>query len=334
MSEARVVDIHSHFGCAEALDLAAPHRKADSEPYLYYLGEDSKQRSATLSAAAPVLESPSDRLDQMDQMGVDLQGLSTRITGYCYWAPARVGRDAARMQNDRLAEAAAEFPNRFVVVGATVPMQDVDLAIAEMDRAIDELGAKGIQIGGTVDGRNLDEPRFRPFWQAAAAKGVPVILHPFGFPESNRFGDYFLVNSIGAPLETMTAATRMIFSGLLEELPTLKLVLMHGGGYLPFYAGRSDHAWRVRPEARVNIPDHPPSYYLRKLWYDSLVYDPAYLRFLIDIVGSDRVMLGTDYPFDMAESEPLTRIDAVTGLTLTEREAVKGRTALALFDID
>ena len=262
-----------------------------------------------------------------------MQGLSSFVSEYFYWTPPKLGADLAKMQNDRFAQAAVDFPDRFSVCGATVPMQDVDLAIAELDRAVDDLGAKGIQIGGTVNGHNLDEPRFRPFWQAVAAKGVPVILHPNGFPEANRFGDYFLVNCIGNPLETMTAATRMIFSGLFEELPTLNLVLMHGGGYLPFYTPRADHTWKVRPETRVQIPDHTPSHYMKKLWYDTLVFEPQYLRFLLDVVGTNRVMLGTDFPFDMGETDPGGVIDAVDGLSDAERQAIKGGTAAGLFRI-
>jgi aminocarboxymuconate-semialdehyde decarboxylase len=207
------------------------------------------------------------------------------------------------------------------------------MAIAEMNRAVDDLGAKGLQIGGTVDGHNLDEARFRPFWQAAAARGIPVIIHPNGYEESHRFGDYFMTNCIGNPLESMVAANRMIFSGLFEELPDLDVVLLHGGGYLPFYTSRSDHTWKVRPETRVHIPDHPPSHYMKRLWYDTMVFQPHYLRFLIDTVGADRVMLGTDFPFDMGETDPVGLIDSVDGLTDDERNAIKGGTAERLFGL-
>ena len=219
-----------------------------------------------------------------------------------------------------------------MALGATVPLQDVDLAIGEMDRAVDELGFKGLQIGGTIDGLNLDEPGFRPFWAAVEAKGIPVILHPSGYPEGQRLGSYFLTNCIGNPLETMVAATRMIFSGLFEEHPGIKLVLLHGGGYLPFYSSRADHTWKVRPETRVAIPDHPPSHYMKKLFYDTMVFQPLYLRHLIEIVGVDRVMLGTDYPFDMGETDPLGLIRATEGVSDADREAITGGNAARVFD--
>jgi aminocarboxymuconate-semialdehyde decarboxylase len=269
----------------------------------------------------------------MDRMGVEIQGLATFVSEYFYWAPATAAAESARIQNDHLAAVAEAHPDRFALFGATVPLQDVDLAIAEMDRAVDELGFKGLQIGGTVDGHNLDEPRFRPFWAAVEAKGIPVILHPNGYPESQRFSDYFLVNCVGNPLETMVAATRMIFSGLFEEHPGIKLVLLHGGGYLPFYASRSDHTWEVRPETRVAIPDRPPSDYMKMLYYDTMVFQPLYLRHLIEVVGSDRVMLGTDYPFDMGETDPVGLIDATEGLSDEERAAIKGGNAARLFGL-
>ena len=179
----------------------------------------------------------------------------------------------------------------------------------------------------------LDEPRFRPFWQAVSAKGIPVILHPNGYEESHRFGDYFMTNCIGNPLETMVAANRMIFSGLFEELPDLKLVLLHGGGYLPFYTSRADHTWEVRPETRVHIPDHPPSHYMKKLFYDTMVFQPLYLKHLVEIVGADRVMAGTDFPFDMGETDPMGLIDRTDGLTDEDRAGMKGGNAAKLFGL-
>jgi aminocarboxymuconate-semialdehyde decarboxylase len=280
------------------------------------------------------LTNPAARIEDMDRMGVDVQGLATFVSEYFYWAPAKECAEASRIQNDNLAAVAAENPARFVAVGATVPMQDVDLAIAEMDRVVDDLGFKGLQIGGTVNGRNLDEPRFRPFWAAVEAKGIPVILHPSGYPEGLRFGDYFLTNCIGNPLETMVAATRMIFSGLFEEHPGIKLVLLHGGGYLPFYCSRADHTWEVRPETRVKIPDHPPSHYMRRLNYDTMVFQPLYLRHLIEIVGVDRVLLGTDYPFDMSETDPRGLIAATEGLGEADLVAIHGGNATRLFGLD
>lgn len=329
------IDVHCHLATPASRHLVDAHRRPEYEPYDYYMGQDSKDHNKVMyPTIIDQLTDPEARVEHMDRMGVDVQGLATFVSEYFYWAPARAGAESARIQNDNLAAVAAANPDRYVAMGATVPLQDIDLAIAELDRVVDDLGFKGLQIGGTIDGHNLDEPRFRPFWSAVEAKGVPVILHPSGYPESQRFGDYFLTNCIGNPLETMVAATRMIFSGLFEEHPGIKLVLLHGGGYLPFYTSRSDHTWEVRPEARAKIPDHPPSHYMRQLYYDTMVFQPLYLRHLIEIVGVDHVMLGTDYPFDMAETDPIGLIKATDGITDSDREAITGGNAARLFALD
>ncbi len=328
------IDVHCHLAAPASREIIAQHRRPEYEPYDYFMGQDSIDRNKVMfPTIVDSLTEPEARLEHMDAMGVDVQGLATFVSEYHYWAPAKEAAESARIQNDTLATAAAAFPDRFALFGATVPLQDIDLAIAELDRAVDDLGFKGLQIGGTVDGHNLDEPRFRPFWAAVEAKGVPVILHPSGYPESQRFGDYFLTNCIGNPLETMVAATRMIFSGLFEEHPDIKLVLLHGGGYLPFYCSRADHTWEVRPETRARIPDRPPSDYMKMLYYDSMVFQPLYLRHLADVVGSDRVMLGTDFPFDMGETDPVGLIDATEGLSDAERTGIKGGNAAALFGV-
>jgi aminocarboxymuconate-semialdehyde decarboxylase len=329
-----IIDVHCHMATPSSRTVVEAHRRPEYEPYDYFMGQSSREHNKVMiPQISDQLTTPEARLEPMDRMGVEIQGLATFVSEYFYWAPATAAAESARIQNDHLAAVAEAHPDRFALFGATVPLQDVDLAIAEMDRAVDELGFKGLQIGGTVDGHNLDEPRFRPFWAAVEAKGIPVILHPNGYPESQRFSDYFLVNCVGNPLETMVAATRMIFSGLFEEHPGIKLVLLHGGGYLPFYASRSDHTWEVRPETRVAIPDRPPSDYMKMLYYDTMVFQPLYLRHLIEVVGSDRVMLGTDYPFDMGETDPVGLIDATEGLSDEERAAIKGGNAARLFGL-
>lgn len=328
------IDIHCHLATPDSRGVVEAHRRPEYEPYDYFMGQASKDHNKVMfPSISESLTNPAARIEHMDRMGVDVQGLATFVSEYFYWAPAAAAAESARIQNDNLASAAAANPDRFVAMGATVPLQDIDLAIAELDRVVDDLGFKGLQIGGTVDGHNLDEPRFRPFWSAVEAKGVPVILHPSGFPEGLRFGDYFLTNCIGNPLETMVAATRMIFSGLFEEHPGIKLVLLHGGGYLPFYSSRADHTWEVRPETRVKIPDQPPSVYMKRLFYDTMVFQPLYLRHLIEVVGVDRVMLGTDFPFDMAETDPVGLIDATEGIDDDDRVAISGGNATRVFGL-
>ncbi len=331
----KTIDIHCHLSTPASRAPIEGHRRGEYEHYNFFMGEDSKEQNKVMfPSIRESLTEPAARIEHMDRMGVDLQGLATFVSEYFYWAPATAAAESARIQNDNLAAAAADNSDRFVPLGATVPLQDTDLAIAEMDRAVDDLGFKGLQIGGTVDGHNLDEPRFRPFWAAVEARGIPVILHPSGYPESQRLSDYFLVNCIGNPLETMVAATRMIFSGLFEEHPGIKLVLLHGGGYLPFYSSRADHTWEVRPETRVKIPDHSPSYYMKRLMYDTMVFQPLYLRHLLEVVGVNHVMLGTDFPFDMSETDPLALIGATEGISDDERAAISGGNAASLYGLN
>lgn len=331
MSDQPTVDIHCHLATPATRELAAPHFRPQYEPYDYHMSEDSREQNrAMFPTIVAALTDPEARIEHMDRMGIDLQGLATFVSEYFYWTPPKLGSELARMQNDRLAAAVADRPDRFVGLGATVPLQDIDAAMSEAERAA-AIGFRGLQIGGTVNGHNLDEPRFRPFWEAVSELQMPVILHPSGYPEGQRLGDYFLTNCIGNPLETMVAATRMIFSGLFEELPELELVLVHGGGYLPFYASRSDHTWEVRPETRVNIPERPPSHYMQRLFYDTMVFQPLYLKHLIEIVGVDRVMVGTDFPFDMSEPDPLGLVGQVEGLSDNDIAAISGGNAARLF---
>ena len=328
------IDIHCHLATPSSSPPVEESRRPEFEPYDFFMGQDSKDQNKVMyPGIVDQLTNPEARIEHMDRMGVDVQGLATFVSEYHYWAPAKAAAESARIQNDNLAAIVAANPKRFVGMGATVPLQDTDLAIAEMHRVVDDLGFKGLQIGGTIDGRNLDEPEFRPFWAAVESKGIPVILHPSGYPEGQRFGSYFLTNCIGNPLETMVAATRMIFSGLFEDHPGIKLVLLHGGGYLPFYGSRADHTWEVRPETRVAIPDHPPSHYMKRFFYDTMVFQPLYLRHLIEIVGADRVMLGTDYPFDMGETDPVGLIGATDGLTDADRAAISGENAARVFEL-
>ena len=307
MSAPRVVDLHAHVAtpaCEELLDGPAP---AWLDPFTLFSGPETATYNATQFAAlAGKLTDPAVRIADMDRTGIDVQAISAAPPQFYYWTDPALGRRLARMQNEHLAELAGAHPDRFVAL-ATVPLQDVDAAVAELHRCVGELGMRGVEICTNVNGLDLDDPRYRPFFAAAAALGVPVLLHPHGFTGGQRFTEYYLTNVIGNPLDTTVAATRMIHSGLLEELPDLALCFVHGGGYLPFYASRMDHAWAKRPEGRHRIPDHPPSSYLRRCVVDALVYDAAHLEFLVRQMGADHVVVGTDYPYDMGD-------DAIVGL--------------------
>ncbi|HEU4917116.1 MAG TPA: amidohydrolase family protein, partial [Acidimicrobiia bacterium] len=192
------IDIHCHLATPSSRPPVEEFRRPEFEPYDFFMGQDSKDQNKVMyPSIVDRLTTPEARIEDMDRMGVELQGLATFVSEYHYWAPPEAAAESARIQNDNLAAIVAANPERFVGMGATVPLQETDRAIAEMDRVVDDLGFKGLQIGGTINGRNLDEVEFRPFWAAVEAKGIPVILHPSGYPEGQRFGNYFLTNCIG-----------------------------------------------------------------------------------------------------------------------------------------
>jgi aminocarboxymuconate-semialdehyde decarboxylase len=235
------------------------------------------------------------RLAAMDERKIDHAITSIAPTMYMYWE-----KDATaycRDTNDALAAHAAASGGRITAVAA-LPMQDPEAAAAELERAVTRLGMRGAQIGPETEGRPLDLPEYRPVLERAQHLGVPLILHPYYVGSRLGLDDFYLTNLAGNPLATAICAARLIFSGTLDDLPSLRLVLMHGGGYLPYQIGRLDHGHRVRPEAAGC--KLMPSAYLSRFCYDTITHAPAPLRFLVDLVGQDNVLYGTDFPFDMA----------------------------------
>jgi aminocarboxymuconate-semialdehyde decarboxylase len=249
------------------------------------------------------LHGVTERLADMDRQGVDVQVISPNPGQYFYFVSPELGRDAARAINDGIAEAVASTPDRLVGMG-TVPLQNTEMAIAEMRRCVEDCGMRGIEIGTNVAGRELADPSLRAFFQAAEELGVLLFIHPLGFTHGERLSDHYLNNIIGNPLESTIALTHLIFEGVLEDHPGLKVCVAHGGGYLPGYWGRMDHAYRAREDCRQHIA-HEPSTYLRNVWLDTLVFDPDQLDSLVRTHGADRLCMGTDYPFDMAEPDPV-----------------------------
>lgn len=330
-----VIDIHCHLMSDAAGDLVRQHYSPDeivaNDPYDRHAGTPSMEHNRSLAATLlPKLRDPQLRLADMDRMGVDVQLLASFVSQNYYWTGADLGQQLARLQNERLAEAVAAHPDRFAALG-TVPLQDTTTAIAELDHAIATLGFKGVQISSNIDGVDLDDPRFVPFWHRAQELGAVVLIHPSGFTEGRRLDDWFLTNLIGNPLDSTVALTRLIFSGRLAQFPDLRWVVVHGGGYTPFYSPRLDHGWKVRPEARVNI-DQPPSTYLKQVYFDTMVFSPRELSHLVEFAGPDHVLLGTDYPFDMGETDPL----GLTGqldLGDDDLRLVRGGNAARLFGL-
>ena len=278
----------------------------------------------------PVFYDLEARLASMDERGISHAVLSIAPQLFMYWVEPGEAAAFCRAVNDDLAAFAAGSAGRISAV-ATLPLQDPAAAAAELRRAVTDLGMRGAEIGPGADGSPLDGPALRPVLATAADLRVPLIVHPYYVASSPGLEDFYLTNLIGNPLATTVCAARLIFSGVLDELAALRVVLMHGGGYLPYQIGRLDHGHRVRPEARGCA--HPPSAYLDRFWFDTVTHAPRPLRFLADTVGADHVVYGTDFPFDMAAG-PLHDQLAGTSLSADETELIAGRNATALFGLD
>lgn len=299
-----VVDIHCHLHVTAA-DAIVHERHPDAKQGLasFTTPHTTQVNIAQFKTIASRLNGVEERLVDMDRLGIDVQAISPSPGQYFYFTDPETGRAAATKINDGIAEAAASHPDRLVGMG-TVPLQHVGMAIAEMQRCVNELGLRGIEINSNVAGRDLHHPDFRPFFAAAEELGILLFIHPLGFTHAERMSEYYFNNLIGNPLESTLAIGHLIFGGVLDRYPGLKICVAHGGGYLPGYWGRMDHGWRARNDCSADCL-HPPSTYLRKLWLDTLVFDRDQLDSLVRTHGADRLCMGTDYPFDMSEGDPV-----------------------------
>jgi aminocarboxymuconate-semialdehyde decarboxylase len=328
------VDMHCHALTegAEQLVATLPQKLAEPEIQTRMMGRESFEFTANvmLKAAFPKLTSVAQRLADMDAMGVDMQLLSPAPNQYYYWAEPDVARQICRLINDHIASLVAQHPDRLLGLGS-VALQHPALAIEQLDYAVRTLGLRGVEVSSMVNGLELADPKFERFWARVEQLGCIVFLHPLGSSLGERLNRHYLSNIIGQPLETAVALSYLIFGGTLDRYPGVKILAAHGGGYAASYIGRSDHAWHARPDARGCRRE--PSSYLRQIYFDSIVYRPEQLRHLIAEVGASQVMVGTDYPYDMAHYDMHGLLAAVPGLTADERAAILGGNATRLLDL-
>lgn len=328
-----VIDIHAHVMTPEAEDIAAPLFTPDKDPFVDFSGPVSDAYNRRhFAEIVPMLTDPERRLRDMDRMGVDVQAISVMPPQYFYWAEPEVGAKLTGMVNDRLFEIVEAHPDRFIGLG-TLPLQDVDVALGELERVVEELRFRGLEICTNVNGVDFDDPRFVPFFEQVVEHELLLVVHPNGFTQGQRLADHYLINTVGMPMDSTVFIARMIFGGVLERFPTIKVCVTHGGGYLPFYPSRFDHAYEQRDDCREHII-RPPSTYLAQLYFDTMVFDPGMLGTLIRRWGSDHVLLGTDYPYDMGETDPLGLLDRVDGLDTGERAMIAGGNAARLLRLD
>jgi len=319
-------DLHAHcvVPAVWALVEGQDGLRAEAARQAAGMGPASTARNTEMAREwGPQLVDPGARLAAMDRLGLDVQAVSPAPTEYHYWAEPALAAEVCRALNEGLAAHVATAPDRLVGLGM-IALQHPDLAASQLAEAVRELGLRGAMISTQAGHRDLSDPGLTPLWAAAEELGAVLFLHPWGCTLGERLDRSYLFNVVGNPTETTVALSHLIFGGVLDRHPGLRICAAHGGGYLPHYAGRADHAHRVRPDSRTCA--RPPSSYLRDLWFDSLVHDPATLGHLIDRVGAGRVVLGTDFPFDMGD-DPVALLDAVPGLTAEDRDAVAGTNA-------
>ena len=333
----RTIDVHAHVvpgGAWRAADAGREwhgYRHEPGEGLGTFLG-DGKRFGFT---SPKVRFTPEERLRDMDAQGVDVQVLSIHTPFFGYHLDVAQGRALAREVNEEIAAMTRQWPRRFAGL-ATVPMQDTTAAIEELERAVTQLGLKGAELDTIVNGENWDAPRFLPFFKAAEAMGAVLFYHPQ--PQHNflreRTARYGLFNSLGVILEDAIVVAILILGGVLEACPSLKVCIAHGGGPACYAMGRLDRGWQGNADARRSIPQ-PPSHYQRRLYYDTVVGSEVALRFLIDQVGIDRVVLGSDWPFVPWHPSPVTWVQGLASLTGDEKERILWRnleTLLALGD--
>ncbi|MGE5096644.1 MAG: amidohydrolase family protein [Betaproteobacteria bacterium] len=328
------VDIHCHYLNPEVAQKLAPLDPKQHDALFRFSNTITREVNAKqVQERGPKLSSIETRLKDMDRMGIDIQAISPAPNQLAYWAEPDFGAEVARMVNDRLAEIVAKWPDRFVALGS-IPLQNADLAVTELDRCVKELNLRGVEIIPNVNGKELSDPQLGldKFFARAEDLGIVIFMHPLGFSQGERLSDHYFNNVIGNPLETTVAVSHLIFDGVIDRHPKLKIVLPHGGGYLAHYWARMDHAHRARPDCRTAIK-RAPSSYLKKFYFDTITFDPRMLRQMLDQYGVDHVLLGTDYPYDMAEVDPVGLIAKIPRLARADRERIEGGNAARLLKI-
>jgi aminocarboxymuconate-semialdehyde decarboxylase len=270
---------------------------------------------------------PLRRIEECDRHGVEMQVLSTVPVMFSYWAKPEHGLDLSRLLNDHLADVVRAHPSRFAGLG-TLPMQAPELAVRELERCIKELGLRGVEIGSHVNDWELGHPALFPVFEAAQSLGAAVFVHPWDMAGKERMSTYWLAWLVGMPAETALAICSLIFSGVLERLPRLRLCFAHGGGAFPGILGRIEHGFHVRPDlCAVDNPVNPRSY-LGRIFVDSLVHDADALRTLLRLLGEQRIVLGSDYPFPLGEELPGKLIQSMPDLSEATRERLLRLNAL------
>jgi aminocarboxymuconate-semialdehyde decarboxylase len=333
MTRTRTIDSHTHILTEGAMRLLA---KESPKVAPILKGRGTPQATLTIDSKVVQDPMPSEiwdvdlRLRDMDANDVDVQVLSPTVFTFYYGQDPALTLACAAIQNEEIATLVKRKPDRFIGLGS-VPLQAPELAASELRRSMTELGLRGAMIGTNVNGRNLDDPALDPFWEAAEALGAFLFIHPHGGIFGERLASYYMKNFVGLPFDTTIAGASLVFGGVLERYPQLKISLSHGGGYVPYQAGRFQHAYDMRLEARVHLPNGPAAS-IGRLYYDTILHSKPALEFLVSSAGANRVLLGSDYPFDMGNLDCVARVRALS-ISAEDRDLILGGYARNLLGV-
>jgi aminocarboxymuconate-semialdehyde decarboxylase len=329
-----VIDIHCHYLNPVVNQKTAHLNAVQHDPTAVFANELTNQTNIKqMKDRAPKLTGVTERLRDMDRMGVDIQAISPAPYHYFYFTEPGLGAELAREVNEGIAGLVAAHPDRFVGLGS-VPLQNAELAVKELEYAVRTLGLRGVEINTNVNGLNLTDPKLglEKFFAKAHELGTVIFMHPLGFTQGDRLRNHYFNNVIGNPLDTTLAVSHLIFDGVAARYPKIRFIAAHGGGFIAHYWARMDHAWRARADCRTVI-QRKPSSYLEKFYFDTITFDPRMLRQLIDRYGPEHVLLGTDYPYDMGEDDPRGLLAEVKRLSAKDRKLIEGGNAARLLKI-
>lgn len=310
---AKKMDGHRHVHFQEAMTAASKLDPVKSVS-IYPSGVDPRSEEINRQKAVDWGRKMSDfneNIADLKAAGMDMGILQPTQTMFFYWAEPAVAAELARMVNENTARGVSENPEHFLGL-ATLPLQDVDLAVQELTYAVQELGLRGVVTGSNVNGHGFDEDQFQAFFEKVEAFDVPIFIHPNDPAGTERVGYYYLANFLAYPLESAVTAAQLVFGGVLDRHPNLKICLSHAGGVLPFLLGRLEHGQSVRPEAQERC-EHPFPYYLKNFYVDTITFRADTLRFVLEIMPEGHVFMGTDYPYDMADTDPVGSVEAAVG---------------------
>lgn len=326
------VDLHCHVHVPEAAAIAKQTAVPAPDPLVQHGSQRTADRQHWQNEHIhEKATSTALRLKEMDKMGIDVQAISTSPSHYYYRIEPELGRKTSRIINERLASIVASHPDRFVALG-TVPMQDPEMAIQELEYCMKKLGFKGLELGTNVRKKELADPMYEKFWAKVEELGALIFLHPAGFTDTSRMKEHFLTNVIGNPLDTTFALSHIVYGGILERYPDIKFVAAHGGGYLGGYPARMDHAYNVRPECHDFIKK-TPRHYMKKIYWDTMVFGQEQLEHLVKLWGADHVVIGTDYPYDMGWYKPVDFVNKNKAFSRKQKDQIIGGNAAKLLGL-